>query len=319
MVIHVTAASVLSPELRFSPVWWLAHGLNSASRWAVPVLVLISGALALHSQSALYPATYYGKRIKRLGIPLVFWSAVFALANHFLRHDPLSLSFIVKRMVFDQPYEHLYFLFLLLELMLLTPWLKRIVNRLRFTQELVLVALFCWITLFWTERRFLPTLFIPYLSYYLLGHWAWRRYRVTSLMARVILTAVIGCWSLILLLPAVVSVYHLTLPHPFAWYDYFKLPVMGMAAGLFLAARRLDSMAISTHLRTTATTLSELSLGVYLIHPLLLGVMYHQWPALQTASAINPFSLFITLIIVLGGSTALTWAFKQLPGLKMVV
>src|SRR5258708_11246214 len=89
--------------------WWLANTIDAASRWAVPIFVMISGAVILDPAKYEGLATFYKKRLKRILLPLAFWIVVYAIANHFFRGDPLSVMFVLKRILFDQPYEHLYF------------------------------------------------------------------------------------------------------------------------------------------------------------------------------------------------------------------
>src|SRR5262245_13238400 len=47
--IHTTGLTMTQEGLRGSAVWWVAAAVNVGSTWAVPVFVMISGALLLRA------------------------------------------------------------------------------------------------------------------------------------------------------------------------------------------------------------------------------------------------------------------------------
>ena len=49
--------------------WLVVIGINSASRWAVPVFILITGALMLSDQRAFNPRYYVQRRCSRVVVP----------------------------------------------------------------------------------------------------------------------------------------------------------------------------------------------------------------------------------------------------------
>ena len=58
--VAVIAIHVLAPYLPFNE-WFTAVGVNGVTRWAVPVFILITGALML-SDTRPFDAKYYVKR-----------------------------------------------------------------------------------------------------------------------------------------------------------------------------------------------------------------------------------------------------------------
>ena len=57
--------------------WWICNLWDSLTRWAVPVYIMLSGALLLDPGRAEAPRDFYRKRLGRIGVPLVFWTAAF--------------------------------------------------------------------------------------------------------------------------------------------------------------------------------------------------------------------------------------------------
>ncbi len=76
--LHVSASVVVESTVG-SGYWWFGNLYDSAARWCVPVFAMVSGALLLdpHKKEAL--STFYMKRLSRILIPILFWSAFFLL------------------------------------------------------------------------------------------------------------------------------------------------------------------------------------------------------------------------------------------------
>jgi surface polysaccharide O-acyltransferase-like enzyme len=96
--------------------------LTFATKWAVPVFVMVSGALVLRPPRDPSPGAFYRKRISRIGIPLVFWHVVYALLLASLRRD-VDWQFAVSQTLIGELYTALYFFWLILGLYLVTPLL----------------------------------------------------------------------------------------------------------------------------------------------------------------------------------------------------
>src|SRR5690242_6425687 len=73
---HCCDMVVFSPQAPLTE-WWVCNLVDAASRWAVPVYVMLSGALLLDPHRSEAPSEFYSKRLARLGLPIVFWSAFY--------------------------------------------------------------------------------------------------------------------------------------------------------------------------------------------------------------------------------------------------
>ncbi|MGB2080006.1 MAG: acyltransferase, partial [Vibrio sp.] len=58
--------------------WFTAVAVNGASRWAVPVFILISGALLLSDQRPFDLKYYVQRRLGKVLIPFIVWSIFYA-------------------------------------------------------------------------------------------------------------------------------------------------------------------------------------------------------------------------------------------------
>lgn len=118
IVIHVTAQNWYNIALN-STTWTIFNIYNSIVRWAVPILVMISGALFLDKQIDL--KKIYQKNIARIIISFIFWSLIYAIIDY-------SKGYALKS-VFESiliGHYHMWYLYMIAGLYILVPLLKKL-------------------------------------------------------------------------------------------------------------------------------------------------------------------------------------------------
>lgn len=120
---HVIAYFEIQKGINFS-------FLKIFSNTCVPLFVLLSGSLLL-SKNDNY-LTFYKKRYKNVFTPFVFWIFFYSflrLVLDFL-NESNNINLILKNLVGidGHPYYHLWYIYLIAFLYLITPLLKKIVN-----------------------------------------------------------------------------------------------------------------------------------------------------------------------------------------------
>ncbi len=300
--------------------WWLGNIIDSATRWAVPVFVMISGALLLDPRKQDSPITLYKKRLRRVGIPLLFWVEVYFFYNHFSKGYPLSLQFFIDQVILGQSYEHLNFLFIVLGLYLITPGLKEILKKIKQQHLFFMILLFLSIGIFWTETPSTPTLFIPYIGYYLAGFFL--KNSTISYKYRSFIPAVIVLSISSIAIGTYLFVSH-TIENSNGLYFYYYLNplVILLAICVFLMIRNRHTIfPTSTFVpRSFILTVSSATFGIYLIHPLIQDILGNM---LGITSLSSPYIVLgvadvITLTLML--SFGITFVIKQIPYLRTVV
>lgn len=108
-----------------SQAWWGAHVVDSALRWCVPVFVMLSGGLLLRPREHEDTATFYRKRWAKIGVPLLVWTVAYLVWERW--RDGLTVSDAVVAAFSGTPSIHLYFLYAIAGLYLLTPFLRTVV------------------------------------------------------------------------------------------------------------------------------------------------------------------------------------------------
>jgi|GEM_PF-965504 surface polysaccharide O-acyltransferase-like enzyme len=247
--------------------WWSANLISSMTHWAVPIFIMVSGYLLLEQKKSKDKQKLYLSRLKRIGLPLFFWTATYAIYHHFTRQDPLSVSFVIKRLIFDQPYEHLYFLIVLLQLALITPFLAKITKHLSEESLGWLTLGLLLIGIFWKPWRFIVPLFIPYLGFYLGGFWL-KKKKIT-LNNKLFITIV----SLAITFICTGTYFLVSNSSPdrngLYFYTYFNPFTILLSFSIFSFFQNLEKKL--PHYKIILK-ISSTTLGIYLIHPMVMDL-----------------------------------------------
>ncbi|MGE5574975.1 MAG: acyltransferase [Ignavibacteria bacterium] len=108
-------------------LWWTSNIYNTISRTAVPLFVMLTGALLLQTNKANEPlGVFFKKRWNRIGLPLVFWGTVFFAWDFTVKGQALTLVSVFQG-VLAGPYVHFWYVYILIGLYLITPLMRVIV------------------------------------------------------------------------------------------------------------------------------------------------------------------------------------------------
>lgn len=118
IVLHVSAQNWYYTDVH-SFEWNVFNVYDSLVRWAVPVFVMISGALFLSKDYSI--KKIYSVNIFRIVISFIFWSLVYSLIFNVIVSDgPFFTDFFTG-------YYHMWFMIMIVCLYMLVPVLKKIV------------------------------------------------------------------------------------------------------------------------------------------------------------------------------------------------
>ena len=191
VLIHTVGGTAAAEGSRTTLDGWVARALDLPFIWAVPVFVMLSGALGLDPARFRGSGDYLRRRVARLVPAVVVWNLVY-LAYMALTRDGWLRGWQhgLARVVQGQVAPHLYFLWIVLGLSLLTPvlvpWVARTGRR-----EWVVAAVVAYavpVLSTWPLgsdggrvgiSHAAWTWWLPYLGAYLLG-WALRGVRLPS-------------------------------------------------------------------------------------------------------------------------------------------
>ena len=298
IIMHVTSLVYYKLDLIGYKWWLVTNGLNWILKWGTPVFVMISGYFLLNSDNSNNPKTFYKRRLSKILVPYVFWCLIYYIINKGVG------SLATPKDFFDQLWHsgteyHLYFINVMFGLYLVTPLIKRLI--LNKNLNVIVPILFLGSALYLVLYSFFgfPQVsnifnwFLPYLGYYLAGYWIGKKsppkhpLRLIAISSLLLIIGVLITRKTFFLYTSQEMVLVLV--------KHFSIPVIIAANFLFYVAINLSNHRLS--LFKKIARLSELSLGVYLIHPIWL-LMFKNTKFFSTAFSTN-YSLWLFGLIFL--------------------
>jgi len=271
---HVTLGT-LDTVAPLSVQWWAGQWFCLTCQCAVPIFVMISGALLLGPTGPGQTLRrFYGKRFRRLGIPLVFWTALYFVFRAVFDHEPVTVRYVLERIWIADPPYHTYYLFLVVWLYALTPILRIYVGRTTpKSRQLILVVLFAWAILYalvnpmlWQNGRLIISFYLPYLGFYLCGY-ELSRFDPHGFKRRHLAGIILLC-TLYIVLQSGTFLDHLGRFQGRCVLGFFSLPIIVMSIGVFWVAKLIKQQQESreTHWDRLVQHLAPLTFGIYLSH-----------------------------------------------------
>lgn len=311
----------------YPSVEWEARNIyDSLVRWAVPIFVMISGALYLDPHRRIDIKHLYAKSITRIVLIFIFWSIVYC--SVYVGVGKLNLTGMVAKIA-QGPF-HFWFLKMLIGLYIIVPILRVVVIKKKLELYFICLSL---VTSF-----LIPTLFhllgylndavrdsveryydvfgikiaIGYVSYFVLGHYL-ANYNVTKVVKKVFY--ILGILSVlsVIILTHFASIYVGT-PYT-AFYSNFNILTLFEAIAIFILIRDIQ---IIPKYHASLISISKLSLGIYILHPLVMEILFH-FGNIDSAS-LNPvyfIPLYAFMVFII--SYCISLILTKIPIIKKVV
>lgn len=328
MIIHVCAVDwyYLPPEI---PKWQALNVYYGTTRFCVPVLFMISGALFLDEKRELSLKKLYGKNILRIITAFVFWSGCYAVLLNLDRYRTVNRD-VAKKMLYDffHGRYHLWFLFTLVFLYMVTPFLREICKNKRSEKYFLLLSFlfgsclntFQYFSSSYAEfMAFLGKMnfqfVLGYTMYFVLGHYLatytlprWLQGLVYFLGAAGVVFTIVGT-----------SVWSVSTGQTNETLHKYLLPnVYFAAAAVFLFCKNVVSKrAIPGGVKRVVLRVSQLSFGMYLVHDFVivlyakLGVSTASFNAVLSAPILAAGVFFVSLLV--------SWMVSKIPVLNKYI
>lgn len=128
VLLHNDAPVVVNTACYGRPSWYLCMFLDGAVRLGVPLFFMISGCLLLGKPETAEPAAFYQKKLPRLLAPLAVWNVIYHWTNAWQFHTDTGLLALLQKAFNRGTGYHMWYIYVLLGLYLLCPFLRRIVE-----------------------------------------------------------------------------------------------------------------------------------------------------------------------------------------------
>lgn len=301
VMIHASASFVKAED---TFVW--GNIFDCLSRPAVPLFVMLSGALMLDEHRKIDTKKLYFKNALGLLGLLMLWSVIYALYKN---DGPRFLLRVING------HYHLWYLYMIISLYILTPFLRCMVKK----ENVKLVQLFMFLALctqflkpilqiligylpslrflkLWMDQ-FYMNFFANYTLYYLLG---WYVVHIGIKHKTLIYTLGIGA------LVTTMAYVHMTGDYKNG-YTSMSVLILLYALAIFTFINQAQWQP-----RPWVLKLSKLSFGIYLIHPMILDQVHYYLPYQTNPGFYIGFSFILTFIL----STLCCEFISKIPYLK---
>lgn len=266
VLIHVLSVYNLSGSYTYSDFnLYFYDILNKCLFWCVPIFFMLSGALLLGNEKENL-ITFYKKRINKIVIPTIFWSLFFLI--YLYLYENFTLFNMVGAFLKGKPFYHLWFMFAILGLYIFTPFIRILVQRLEQKDLrifLILIFIFTigdkFLNYFLISHDTLFSSFVGYIGYFVLGFYI----KKFGLALPTFLNNIFSFLFLTILF-AILS-YTLTYIYPLnIGMSVYHSPLIFLEA--LILYLYINSKKIVCKNENRIFILSDLTFGVYLIHPL---------------------------------------------------
>jgi surface polysaccharide O-acyltransferase-like enzyme len=214
IILHSTAPLLMQYGKVPTSNWWMADFLNAMVRFAVPVFVMITGALLLHREYEI--GSFLKKRLSRVVVPFLFWSLVYIWYSwqneeFVFTNDIWTNIKIVLHDLKNGSSYHLWYVYMLIGLYFFIPVIGKFVRNA--TEKEILYFLVVWFAMMLITQpylsRFNPAVdmhyFAGYVGYLVLGHYlAFKDFNVkhlrlwmSALFIFSIVLIAVGTWLII--------------------------------------------------------------------------------------------------------------------------
>jgi surface polysaccharide O-acyltransferase-like enzyme len=324
-VIILHTASPLLFLYNSAPVsnWIAADIYNAIVRFAVPVFVMITGALLLHREYEL--GGFLKKRIGRLILPFLFWSLVYIgyqwyIEIIFFNNDVwANVKLILNQLKTGASY-HLWYVYLLIGLYLFIPILSRFIQNA--TEKEILYFLAIWFITILISKPYLTRFntavdlryFTGYIGYLVLGYYlAYKRFSIPYLAFPAILIFT-ACVVLI-----TCGTYYLQIKdHKLSTFFYEPIGpfVVVLSASVFLVAKNIK-VKMNPIFNMIFCNAGKYTLGIYLSHALVLNILELNDITYATFNPIVSIPLVALLCFII--SWLVIYILGKIPLLKYII
>lgn len=325
IVIHVCAMQWRKMDVH-SVQWLFIHFYDMLMKFSVPIFFMISGRFFLDPSREM-PLDKLKDKGLRIIVAFLFWSWIYTLLNIFrvlMAGDSLkdSIKWIIVEF-FSGEY-HMWFLYAIFGLYLITPLVRKIIESKWLTEYFL--TLFLIFGLIWPMVEQIPKIGVffvnagdamefhlttGFVGYYILGYYL---YRYPPKAKKRTLLYLLGMFGAVFSVVGTLIVSWRIDSASEELASYLTLNVAMTSAALYTAI--LNGSA-SKKERKVLLIISKYSFGCYLAHPLILWIF--EWIGFIPSVTYTVISIPIISLITLILSLLIAIGFSKLPLLKMVI
>ena len=315
IVLHISATYV-NQNIN-NPNQWFTVGnfIDSFMRVCVPIFLLISGAFNIGNKLNKDYVYFYKKTLKAIVLPTFIWgffyctyiTVVSALEGY--SPTPISIVSTYFRIFSGKPYYHMWYMYMLVGLYLVTPSICRIIDKIKVNQLFIISFLFIGVGII--SNLFVnfvwPLEFINYIGYYILGYCLKHHCNQDNRGGAYLWFYLLSSFSIFLITEVIVrfNIYNKTL----YFYSYLSPFVIVAAISIFVYFLRHKEFNINVN------RIQPHTFNIYMIHAGIyntISIFLNKLDRWQNPIWFIPFLTILVLILSFGMSVLINRAIVSL-------
>lgn len=320
VILHTAGSKWANTEIS-SFQWQTFNFFDGIVRWSVPIFVMISGSLFLKGNSSI--EKIHKKNILRIVTAFLFWSFLYAGVSVIQGRD---FNYAVAD--FLKGHYHMWFLYMIIGLYLIVPFVKKIVVSPKLTNYFLKLSLI--FTFIFHQLIGIVSLFpgsagevlskinenanfyftYGFVAYFILGYYISNKDLSEKSRKTIYILSAIGFLTTVVL-TAITSLIKKEPQKLF--FDSFSVNVLLESLGLFVFFKyKVDKISFSDKAVKIISKLSKYSFGVYLVHAMILEQLNVLF-GLNTLSFNPIFSVVLIVLIVFIVSYVISFILNHIP------
>lgn len=324
VMIHTNVKFVTSYNTATPEFFW-GNIFDSISRIGVPLFVMISGALMLDENRNISIKSLFLKNIKNIAFLLIFWSVLYSCIYNIVfplsKGESLSFKRIVSSMLLG--HYHMWYLYMIIGLYLITPFLREFISKknknlillffavsvlTQFSQPILNALSLLWNDVIYFVKfieKFRLDFFGGFITYYIIG-WYLTNIKIKKKWSFYCM----GFFSLL------ITVLYVQITKDYSnGYSNMNLLILLYSVAVFIALNCGKKWTPDSRLKNIIEVLSKLSFGVYIVHPLFLTVFRKMFG--YTKAPLQYILICYVVVTIL--SFASCFAASKIPGVKKLI
>ena len=308
--------------------WQVLNVYDSFARISVPLFFMMSGIFFLDPKRTFSIKKFYKKNVFRLVTAFIFWSALYSLIftwNEYRTFDSEVWGVMVE--AFKEGHFHLWFLFRMIEVYVMIPFLRKIAEDKKIILYLIVFCFYIGFilpsyhkfpvssTVTFAERGINLDITFGYVGYFFAGYYLAHYDLKKWVKVGIYLLGLVGLISTIMItsVESLKQGTHYDLP-----YEYLTPNVFLMSLAAFLVAKeRLNLKNVSEKFKQVLSEFSTYSFGIYLVHVL---IIFLWWKTGITTVFITPIlSIPLLTLLIFSISYVCVKGMAQLPFVKRFI
>lgn len=324
VIIHVTCIWFYGVPVQ-SGAWTVYNVYDGLVRWCVPVFVMLSGMFMLDPKKSVRLPSLFFRHILRVFVALVVWGGVYAIFDYAWVGGRITWDSVLAALnsaLHGNTHYHLWFLYIILGLYLVTPILRAFVRGAS-RSDFHYFFLLCFLAAFLLPAllQFFPSptatlylsrlnlhLVMGYVGFYVAGYYL-KTYplgRIAEILIYILGVAGAVCtvWGTSVLSSRAGSLVA-------TLYDYMTPNVAAMGVAVFVLFRYLLGVSDERDRRRRLSGVAQVTFGIYLVHDLFIILFKRLGGAALPLPAVAAVPLVSAAVFLC--SFAVAWLLHKLP------